>query len=228
MEIKETFNELFQSNLEVSSLPEFIISMAGAALLGAILAQVYIKFGQSLSNRKSLARNFLMLAVTTTLIISIVKSSLALSLGLVGALSIVRFRAAIKEPEELTYLFLAIGVGLGMGANQFMITGVAFVIIVAIIIVSRTMQTSKSAANLFITVNSNGDTNMKASDILELLTNAGAQASLKRTDDKPESFEASFLVDFKDIDSLEKFKAELQKNNPGVSLTCMDHDGLTA
>ena len=50
--------------------------------------------------------------MTTMLIISIVKSSLALSLGLVGALSIIRFRAAIKEPEELAYLFLAIGISI--------------------------------------------------------------------------------------------------------------------
>ena len=51
------------------------------------------------------------------LIIFVVKSSLALSLGLVGALSIVRFRSAIKEPEELTFLFLNIALGIGFGAN---------------------------------------------------------------------------------------------------------------
>ena len=58
----------------------------------------------------------------------IVKNSLALSLGLVGALSIVRFRAAIKEPEELIYLFLIIATGLGCGAGQIKITivGVLF------------------------------------------------------------------------------------------------------
>ena len=50
--------------------------------------------------------------------IVIIKNSLALSLGLVGALSIVRFRAAIKEPEELVYLFLVIAIGLGCGAGQ--------------------------------------------------------------------------------------------------------------
>ena len=63
-----------------------------------------------------------LLAVTTMFIITVVKSSLALSLGLVGALSIVRFRAAIKEPEELTYLFFAISIGLGLGADQRVVT----------------------------------------------------------------------------------------------------------
>jgi len=64
------------------------------------------------------SKNFVILGVTTCIIIVIVKNSLALSLGLVGALSIVRFRAAIKEPEELVYLFLVIAVGLGCGAGQ--------------------------------------------------------------------------------------------------------------
>jgi len=86
----------------------FIFDLILAALLSYIISVVYIKFGSSLSNRSILAKNFMLLAITTTLVIAIVKSSLALSLGLVGALSIVRFRAAIKEPEELMYLFLTI------------------------------------------------------------------------------------------------------------------------
>ena len=71
MQIEETFLELFQNPTEITTLPAFIMSMAMSAILGTILAQVYIRFGQSLSNRKTLARNFLLLAVTTTLIITI-------------------------------------------------------------------------------------------------------------------------------------------------------------
>ena len=91
----------------------------------------------ALSNRKLFSKTFLLIAMTTMLIITIVKSSLALSLGLVGALSIIRFRAAIKEPEELSYLFLAIAIGLGFGANQSVITLVGFIVITTIIIVNK-------------------------------------------------------------------------------------------
>lgn len=87
----------------------FAVNLILAAILGRLLGVFYTRFGSSLSNRRSFGGNFMILAMTTMLIISIVKSSIALSLGLVGALSIVRFRAAIKEPEELTYLFLTIG-----------------------------------------------------------------------------------------------------------------------
>ena len=74
----------------------------------------------------------------------IVKTSLALSLGLVGALSIVRFRAAIKEPEELVYLFLIIAIGLGCGANQLIIitTGIFFSLVI-IMLYSGYLKSSK-------------------------------------------------------------------------------------
>ena len=118
MQLDQVFRDLFVTPANVASLPSFVLSLVLAALLGVILGQAYIRFGQSLSNRRLFARNFLLLTVTTTLIISIVKSSLALSLGLVGALSIVRFRAAIKEPEELAFLFLAIAIGLGLAPDR--------------------------------------------------------------------------------------------------------------
>ncbi len=71
---------------------------------------------------------FPLLTLVTIGVIAVVKSSMALSLGLVGALSIVRFRAAIKEPEELVYLFLCIGVGLALGASQPLLAVVLLIV----------------------------------------------------------------------------------------------------
>ena len=87
------------------SLNSFAISLVLSLLLSLLVAKVYINKGRSLSNRKNLANIFPLLTITTTIIIAVIKSSLALSLGLVGALSIIRFRTPIKEPEELTYIF---------------------------------------------------------------------------------------------------------------------------
>jgi hypothetical protein len=89
-----------------------------AGLLSLYLRWVYRCCGASASDAESITRIFPLLTIVTTGVIIVVKSSLALSLGLVGALSIVRFRAAIKEPEELVYLFLCIAVGLSLGADQ--------------------------------------------------------------------------------------------------------------
>jgi hypothetical protein len=73
------------------------------------------------------------LSTVVFLVIIVVKSSLALSLGLVGALSIVRFRTPIKEPEELVYLFLAIAIGLGYAAGQILITTIISLLILFIV-----------------------------------------------------------------------------------------------
>ena len=99
-------------------IPAFVLDILLAALFGYLLGRLYIRCGRALSNRREFAHNFPLLVVTTMLVISIVKSSLALSLGLVGALSIVRFRSAVKEPEELIYLFLAIAIGLGLNRRK--------------------------------------------------------------------------------------------------------------
>src|SRR6056300_1582124 len=82
--------------------------------------------------RRDLGLVLPVICLTTLLVISVVKSSLALSLGLVGALSIVRFRTPIKEPEELAYLFVSIAVGLGLGANQRLATVASFLGIIAL------------------------------------------------------------------------------------------------
>ena len=116
------------ANFEVPII-SFIVSLIIAGLLSVLLGKLYNRYGNVLSNRKYFSKNFFIITETTVLIITVVKSSLALSLGLVGALSIIRFRAAIKEPEELGYLFLAIGIGLGCGANQILITTISFIII---------------------------------------------------------------------------------------------------
>ncbi len=97
----QNFDQFLVSQTPEVNIESLVISLLLAAILSFILSKIYIKYGTSLSNRKRFAGIFILLATTTTLIITVVKSSLALSLGLVGALSIVRFRAAIKEPEVL-------------------------------------------------------------------------------------------------------------------------------
>ena len=131
---KDYLNFFLNEQIQIN-LITFIEGLMLAGILSFIIQITYLKFSTSLSNKYDFAKIFIVLGLTTTLVITIVKSSLALSLGLVGALSIVRFRAAIKEPEELVYLFLIIAIGLGCGAGQLKITfiGVIFAIIIIII-----------------------------------------------------------------------------------------------
>jgi len=125
---------LFFANDAVQiDLLNFLFSFITVAILCFFIQLFYIKFSSTLSNRIQFSKIFVILGVTTCIVIMIVKNSLALSLGLVGALSIVRFRAAIKEPEELAYLFLVIAAGLGCGANQLKITAFEIILSLGII-----------------------------------------------------------------------------------------------
>ena len=131
---KEYLNFFLNEQIQIN-LITFVEGLILAGFLSFIIQITYLKFSTSLSNKFDFSKNFIILGITTALVITIVKSSLALSLGLVGALSIVRFRAAIKEPEELIYLFLIIATGLGCGAGQLKITliGILFAILIIII-----------------------------------------------------------------------------------------------
>jgi len=140
-------NLITENNINVN-FDSFALSIFLSIFLSFLVQQFYIKFSTTLSNKIEFSKNFLVLAATTTIIITIVKSSLALSLGLVGALSIVRFRAAIKEPEELVYLFLVISIGLGCGANQLLIVTIGVLIILSLIFIVYKIQTKKIIKNL--------------------------------------------------------------------------------
>jgi uncharacterized membrane protein YhiD involved in acid resistance len=179
-----------------------------------------------MSNRKQFSRNFVLLALTTTLIISIVKSSLALSLGLVGALSIVRFRAAIKEPEELAYLFLAISIGLGLGADQPVPTLVAFLVIAMIIITTKLVTKGRQQPNMYLTVSSPTKTGLQPTKVLELIQSLGGTASVNRLEDSPQQTQASFLVCFKNAAQLEILGNQLRQMDPEINITWVEDRGL--
>jgi len=228
MQIEQTLRELFWNPTDLASLPSLVLRLIAAAVLGILVGQAYVFFGQSLSNRRQFARNFIVLTVTTTLIISIVRSSVALSLGLVGALSIVRFRAAIKEPEELAFLFLAISVGLGLGAGATLVTIVALVLILGLIAIRSLLYSQPSQPNFYLTITSPAATNLSANQILATLATIGASATLKRFDQTPDLIEAAFEVDFKHAAKLELFTQQLRQLSPKVKISCLDDRGLGA
>ena len=143
-----------------------------------------------------------------------------------GALSIVRFRAAIKEPEELSYLFLAIAIGLGFGANQGVITAVAFVIVAAIIVAKRSFSRKEENQNLYLTVYSHNPKKVGIEHIVETLKKNSSGVNLKRFDENNEASEASFLVEFQDFEQLNKAKRELQKLDDSLKISFLDNKGV--
>ena len=131
-EIERILQFYNQENLS-NDLPVVLLNYIFCVLCSFGLKIIYENKSTSLSGKFHIGIVIPILTQIIFFIILIVKSSLALSLGLVGALSIVRFRTPIKEPEELVYLFLAIAIGIGFGAGQTLLTLIIFILIMGTI-----------------------------------------------------------------------------------------------
>ncbi len=201
---------------------DFLVNLAFASLLSYLLGRLYIRYGLSLSNRTILSRTFVLTTMATMLIITIVKSSLALSLGLVGALSIVRFRAAIKEPEELAYLFMSVAIGLGFGADQRTITTLGFVLIATVVWLKSLSTQRDQSQDMQLLVSSHNPKKVDLRSVVDVLNRFCSSISLRRFDDTSELLEASFAVRLAGYAELESATAELHKLGDDVTVTFVD------
>jgi len=217
---------LTASRADPLQLTTIVINLALSALFAFALGLAYVNWGMSLSNRRALAANFMLITVTTTFIIMIVRSSVALSLGLVGALSIVRFRAAIKEPEELAYLFFAIGLGIGLGDNQRILTLLTLLLALLLIGLGRLFRRASGDVNLHLIVSSGGSARLDLDAVLAALKNHTRRLRLQRFDENGERMEASFLVEFDSLDGMQAAREQLRGMSPGVEITFLDNRGI--
>lgn len=221
--LQEQYIEEFTKNVPFD---EFLLNILVVALLSSLLRVYYIHFGNAIANRRKFGSIFLPLALGTVLIIMIVKSSLALSLGLVGALSIVRFRAAIKDPEELTFLFFAIGIGLAGGANQPILAIVAFTLIIGILYLNR-LFTKKGAFRkedrMFVNISTDIDDLNK---VTQLLSDIFPYVELKRLDTLEKGMDVSFICKADSLEQLAKAKNEITQLSEQTRLSIVDQPDL--
>ena len=197
-----------------------VLAIAVYMVLGGLLA-LYLRFlyrhcNSSFSGADSVARIFPLLTMVTIGVIAVVKSSLALSLGLVGALSIVRFRAAIKEPEELVYLFLCIGVGLALGAEQPLLA-VAMVIVTTVFVLGIHFTTRKSRRQsllLTITGDSQQQFNEDESGVLAVVNELAGRYTLQRLDLEQERGQMRIAISRRGDADTSKLVAALRERLP--------------
>ena len=215
----------YNGALEVS-IVDFILHLGLATILSYVLSKLYVRYSTSLSNRKAFAGNLVIVSVTTMLIITIVKSSLALSLGLVGALSIVRFRTAIKEPEELAYLFLTIAIGLGMGAGQSKITTIGIGLIFIFIYARGFRRRVDEKSNFYLTIMNQNPEKLNVGKVIEILKKHTTALDLKRLDQSKNELSASFVLNMDNYASFEEMKKEFLQLDDSARLTFLDQHGV--
>lgn len=143
MVLTTTFNDIFKSsfleNVTSFSLIDTMIGMTMAFVLGLFIYYVYQKTFSGVMYSRSFGVSLVAMTLITTLIIIAVTSNVVLSLGMVGALSIVRFRTAIKEPLDIAFLFWAIAAGIVIGAGMIplAVIGSLFIGILMVVFVNK-------------------------------------------------------------------------------------------
>ena len=143
-----TFQDIFKSNflaqVAAFSVVDMLIALALALAIGLFICEVYQKTYRGVMYSRSFGITLLALSMLTTLAIMTVTSNVVLSLGMVGALSIVRFRTAIKEPLDIAFLFWSIVVGIMLGAGMIPLAvfGSVIIGIVMLVFVNRKSMSS--------------------------------------------------------------------------------------
>lgn len=226
------FNESALGDIRILPL---LINLVLVLLFGQIMGWHYCRYAQVLTNKKKQARLFVFLAATTMLVILVIKTSLALSLGLVGALSIIRFRTPVKEPEDLAYLFLAVGIGLGFGADQRLVTLVMFSAILVYLAlrdgISKGSIPSKVLLNVSVKLDpgSNDKSNsakLILDNVLQQLAAYSVKVDLRRIDCHETDFNANLVLYCDRVDDIGALATTIKESIPGASVSIIDANGL--
>ena len=229
MNLREQFEALIAADMTIGVM---LIKLALTLVMTQLVAWHYIYFARVLSNRSRFSRVLVFMGVTTMLVILVVKSSLALSLGLVGALSVIRFRTPVKEAEDLAYLFLCIAAGIGIGANQEVLTVIAIVVILAYMSLSARVPFAPSVKKALLQVSTplSSDDGKSDSEVFETLVTAlhkvTSDVSLTRMDRHEGVLNASWTLDLVDEKSIAQLLSSINDTLPDASVTVIDKDNL--
>ena len=211
----DIINYLF-SETEFLNVSDILINILFAGIMAFLVRTIYIKYGNSLSNRKQFSSNFFLITISTTLIVSIIQTSLALSLGLVGALSIVRFRNAIKEPEELSYLFFCITLGLAFGANKRLLAFSAGIMIIAFLVIRSFIKDRNNSETYNLNIVSS---DMGIKEILRIIQPYCNVSTFKRFDSDKSSTTLYLSVEIDNIQDIDQCVGELKSIEEDIRIS---------
>lgn len=141
--MKEQLMNYFAANTGALTLEDMVLNFLVAVVLGAV---IYLSYRISHSGAAYSARfnvSLLMLTLVTTLVMNVIGNNIALSLGMVGALSIVRFRTAIKDPRDTAYIFWGIAVGICCGVTEYMMAGVGTAVIFLVLVLFGAVKSNE-------------------------------------------------------------------------------------
>ena len=212
---------LLELQLSATSLSEFIIGFTLTIIFSLLIKNIYIYHSNSVSNKTIVANIFPLFSVAIFLIVITIKSSIVLSLGLVGALSIIRFRTAIKEAEQIVYFLILTAIAIAAAAGSYLFP-VLLVLFVYIYNYYKTKQKSGkvSSTNDHLVIKTEKFENKKIQELVNLLNDSGVNVEVQSINKQENQLKSNIeiknisvvlkMADF-DIKSLTLVEEFLQK-----------------
>ena len=140
MSASEVFKNKFLNQFTVVSPMEYVMALLFAIAIGLVIYFVYKKAYNGVAYSRNFNMTLILMTLMTTIIIFTITANPVLSLGMVGALSIVRFRTVVKDPVDLMYLFWAISMGIIIGAKQYIFALICAVIVSAFCLIMAKLK----------------------------------------------------------------------------------------
>ncbi len=189
--IKKSVVEEFTGTISVDKM---ILSLIVAFLIGLFIVYIYKKTYTGVVYSKSFSLCIILLAMVTAMIIRTISSNLALSLGMVGALSIVRFRTAVKEPVDTGFMFWGITAGIMSGAGLYFVSILASILLGLLYVISYSMG-FKVSSNYLLIIKYEAGAHSEVNKIMKKIN----KKKLKSKTLTKNVIELTFEVEVKDI-----------------------------
>ena len=188
------FNIFSSQTIGLTELPTVIVSMLLGAAFGWAISWVYRRNYRGVMYSGNFAFTLIMMTLITTPVVLCIRNSFALSMGMVGALSIVRFRTAVKDPLDTAYMFWALTTGILLGAGQFVLAAVALVFIALLLTLMVNVQT-KGLNSFLLVVRMTEEADRAVSQVVgtirvqklksKTVSHAGVEATYEIRTEKP-------------------------------------------
>ena len=220
------------ADLPFSTANDNLLTFMTNLIIAVILVQLttihYRRIAPTTAGKVVIARVLPFVALVTFVVISVVKSSLALSLGMVGALSVIRFRTAIKDPIELGYIFMSVAIGIGMGAGETLKTVIGVITILTIIAIFNKQFLRPLAKETFLEMDMVSEDTQIISHIENTLGKFNSDIDIRKIYMNGNKINLIVATNLSSTEDLPKLLSALKSLDPEMQLNLIDSSNIPA
>jgi uncharacterized membrane protein YhiD involved in acid resistance len=218
-EITRILNLFLHSNLDLYSI---VFSLVIAAVMGFLISLLYRKTHRGLNYEHTFMATLVLLAPIVSIVMLYIRGDLVLSLGLIGSLSIIRFRTPIKDTRDMVFLFWVIAVGLGAGTYNWGVVVISTIFLTLVVALLYFFRYGNSKNTDFVLVVS-GESPLKSAEIQQIVKQYAVEARIRSVEQENEKWEIVFELRLIDrmADSAENLIQQLQEKKGIVRVSLL-------